>query len=104
MNNMTQEHMTRRVRQLEEEKLCAKCNPRKNSTNVARNQRNQLDNSPGGGKPLVQGTSSEVVGTTSVADDVFAGARGGELGRELCGMAEVLKDTVMNTMCSEQMT
>ena len=39
-----------------------------------RTERSQLNDSLGGGKPLVEGTSSEVDGTSSVADDVFARA------------------------------
>ena len=41
--------------------------------------------------------------TEQLADDVFAGAWSGELGRELCGIAEAPeKNTVMNTLSSEE--
>ena len=48
-----------------------------------RTDRSQLHNSVGGGKTVVEGTSSDVDGTSSVADDILARAWGGELGREL---------------------
>ena len=116
VNNKTQERMTRRIWQLDNEKLFAEVQASlktMNKTNTSHNERtrqtshdtrperSQLDNSPGGGKHLVGGANSEMVGTTSVADDVFAGACGGGLGRELCGMAEALgKNTVMIAMSS----
>ena len=46
----------------------------------------------------MEGTSSEVDGTSAVADDVIARAWGGEIGRELCEMAEAHgKDTMMSS-------
>ena len=49
------------------------------TTKDARTERSQLNNSPGGGTPLVEGTRSEVVGRTAVIEDVFAGAWSCEL-------------------------
>ena len=106
VNNRTHERVPRRTTQLKEEKLWQKCMLREKSTNVARHRtdKNQLDDSPGVGKPLVEATISEVLGTTPVADDDFARAWRGELGRELCGMAEDLRQNpAMNTMSSEEM-
>ena len=102
VNNMIQE----RGRQLKEEMLFAEMQASKEldkRRKTPEQKRSQLDNSFGGGKPFIEGTSSEVDGTSSVVDDVFAGAWGGELGRELCGMAESHgKNTMMSTMSSEE--
>ena len=49
----------------------------------SRSTRDQLNNNLVEGKPLIERTSSEVYGTSSVVDNVFARAWRDELGREL---------------------
>ena len=44
----------------------------------------------------------KVDGTSTTPDDVFARARGGELGRELCGMADTCGETTMSTLSNEE--
>ena len=87
---------TRLIRQHEEEKLFAEMQASK-ELHKRRKTPEQFDSSLGGGKPFVGGTSSEADGTCAAADDVFARVCGGELGRELCRMAE---DHRKNTMVS----
>ena len=54
---------------------------------------------------FIEGTSSEVDGTNSVADDAVAGTWSGELRREPCGRGESHgKNTMMSTMSSDEMS
>ena len=67
--------MTRRIRQLVEEKLSAEMQAPKDLHKTPQDpqtERSQLNQSLRGGKPLVEGTSPEADGISSVADDVFA--------------------------------
>ena len=99
---MSQERVTRRIRQLEK-KLFAEMQASERTQQTLQNTRtgrSQLDNSPGGEtlsfKEQVRKLTEQL---QSVADDVFARAWGGELGRELCRMAEPLgKNAVLNTI------
>ena len=86
-------NMTRRIRQLEEENLLAEMQASKELDKRCKTP------SLGGGNPLVEGTSPEAAGTSSVADDLF-----GELGRELCGMADAHGKTTTSTMSSNEMS
>ena len=86
VNNMTQERMTRRIRQLEEETLFAEMQASKEL-----DQRRKTPKQKG----VSSTTSPEADGTSSVADDLFARAWGGELGRKLCGTAEAHGKTTM---------
>ena len=74
---MTQERLTRRISQPEEEKLFAELQASSEfdkRLKTPEQKRGQLDKRPGAGKPFIGGASSEVDGTNSVADSVFAGA------------------------------
>ena len=57
-------------------------------------ERSQLKHSLGGGEQRAEGTSQEVDGASTTTDGVFARAWGGELGRELCGMADACGETL----------
>ena len=58
----------------------------------------QLKHSLGGGEQRAEGTSQEVDGASTNTDSVFARAWSGELGRELCGMADACGETTMSTL------
>ena len=103
-NNMTQNWMTRRIKQLEEEKLFAEMqaskelDPRRNTTKT---ERRHLKHSLGGGEQRAEGASQEVDGKSTTNDDVFARAWSGEFGRELCRMTDTCGETTMNTLSNE---
>ena len=100
-NNMAQQRMTRRIRQLEEEKLFAEnasIERTRQQTQDSRTERSHLNFGIGGGEHRAEGTSQGVEGTNSISDDVFARAWGGEFGRELCGMAETRGENTMSTL------
>ena len=99
-NNMTEERMTRRIKQLEGEKLFAEMQASK--TQDSHKERSHLKHSLGGGEQRAEGASREVDGTSTTTGDVFARARGGELGRELCGMADTCGETTMSTLSNEE--
>ena len=89
VNNMIQERMTRRIRQLEEEKLFAEMQASKEHDERRKTPEQKVGSSIKvleEEKPLVAGTSPEVDGTSSVTDDIFARAWSGEFGRKLCGI------------------
>ena len=65
-------------------------------------ERSQLKHSLGGGEQRAEGTSQEVDGASTTTDGVFARAWGGELGRELCGMADACGETTMSTLSTEE--
>ena len=77
-NNMTQEWMTRRIKQLEEEKLLAEMqaskelDQRRNSTKTVRRH---LKHSLGGGEQRAEGGSQEVDGTSTTFDEVLQSER-----------------------------
>ena len=71
-------------------------------TQDSRTERSHLNYDIGGGEHRVEGTSQGVEGTSTITDDVFARAWGGEFGRELCGMAETRGEKTMSTLSTEE--
>ena len=82
-NNMTQERLTRRIKQLEAENL--------------------FDNSTGEEKSGAEGASSGIDGTSPVVDEAFARVWRGEIGKEFCGMADARRKNTMSTVRSDEM-
>ena len=82
-NNMTQERLTRRIKQLEAE--------------------NMFDNSTGEEKSGAEGASLGIDGTSPVVDEAFARVWRGEIGKEFCGIADALRKNTMSTMSSDEM-
>ena len=82
-NNMTQERLTRRIKQLEAENL--------------------FDNSTGEEKSGAEGASSGIDGTSPVVDEAFASVWRGEIGKEFCGMADARRKNTMSTVRSDEM-
>ena len=82
-NKMTQERLTRRIKQLEEENL--------------------FDNSTGEEKSGAEGASSGIDGTSPVVDEAFARVWRGEIGKEFCGIADARRTNTMSTMRSDGM-
>ena len=82
-NNMTQERLTRRIKQLEAENL--------------------FDNSTGEEKSGAEGASSGIDGTSPVVDEAFARVWRGEIGKEFCGMADARRKNTMSTARSDEM-
>ena len=81
-NNMTQERLTRRTKQFEEEKL--------------------FDDSTGQEKSGAEGASLGIDGTLPVVDEDFANVSRGEIGKEFCGMTDVQKKSTMSTMSFDE--
>ena len=83
--------MTRRIRPVrgkEDLSRTASIERARQTPQASRTRWDQLDHGLGGGKHLIERTSSEVDGTNSAVDDIFVGAWDGELGelgRERCG-------------------
>ena len=77
-NNMTQEHLTRRIKQLEEQQL--------------------FDKSTGAG-----GASSGIDGTSPVVDEAFVRVWRGEIGKEFCRMADAQRKYMVGTMSCDEM-
>ena len=71
-------------------------------TQDTRTERSHLNYDIGGGEHRAEGTSQGVEGTSTITDDVFARAWGGEFGRELCGMAETRGEGAMSTLSAEE--
>ena len=101
-NNMTQERTARRIRQLEEEKLFADMQASK--------ELDKRHKTPGHKEASsITVLEEENISlneqvrklTEQVADDVFARAWSGELGKELCGTAEARGETTLSTLNSE---
>ena len=104
-NKKVQERMTRRIKQLEEEKLFAEMQASKEvdkrrktpeqkgatSTTILEEENTAL-------KEQVRELKEQVHFT----DDVFARAWGGEFGRQLCGMAETRGEKTMSTLSTEE--
>ena len=74
----------------------------RSETQDSQTERSQLKHSLRGGEQRAEGASQEVDGKSTTTDGVFARAWGGELGRELCGMADACGETTMSTLSTEE--
>ena len=82
-NNITEERLARRIKQLEGENLFD------NST--------RIENSG------VEGASLGMDGTSPVVDEAFAREWRGEIGKEFCGIADAQRKSTMSTMSPDEM-
>ena len=106
-NNMTQDRMTRRIRQLEEETLIAKMQASKELDKRRKTPEQKVASSTAVLEEESLSLKEQVRKLTEQVQLLMTSSQGawsGEFGRELCGMAETRGETTLSTLSSDEMS